>query len=212
MVPQSERFQDHFANGTTRPACQRATALQAPGAAAPVIQLRSGKVSARAILAWYSGTCVVLWRRRQGRHQPAGDSALATDLALPATKSDPAVCGRFDARELHPDPVDASPDDLRRAPNSGERVLNIEGSRQPALPAKRELGSASRYIADTTRQRAALRHEHLCGSIDGASGVSPSVHFSSACAKVLNKAFTATLWLELWRLSRRPFLDPLDFC
>ena len=100
----------------------------------------------------------------------AGHSALATDLALPATKSNAAVCGRFDASELHPDPVDASPDDLRRAPNSGERVLNIEGARQPALPAKRELRSASRYIADTTRQRTALRHENLCGSIDGASG------------------------------------------
>jgi len=75
---------------------------------------------------------------------------------LPATKSNAAVCGRFDASELHPDPVDASPDDLRRPPNSGEGVLNIEGAR--ALPAKRQLGSASRYIADTTRQKAAIRH------------------------------------------------------
>jgi hypothetical protein len=62
---------------------------------------------------------------------------------LPATKSNAAVCGRFDANKLHPDPVDASPDDLRRAPNAGERILKIEGARQPALPAKRELSSAS---------------------------------------------------------------------
>jgi hypothetical protein len=109
---------------------------------------------------------------------------------LPATKSNATVCGRFDASELHPDPVDASPDDLRRAPNSGEGVLNIEGARQPALPAKRQLSSASRHIADTTRQRTTLRHEHLGGSINGASVVSPSVHFTLACAKVLNKPFT----------------------
>ena len=117
-------------------------------------------------------------------------TARRTDLALPATKSNAVVYGRFDASELHPDPVDASPNDLRRAPNSGEGVLKIEGARQPALPAKRQLCAASRYVADATRQRTALRHEHLCGSIDGAALVSSSLHFALACAKVLNKPFT----------------------
>jgi hypothetical protein len=143
--------------------------------------------------------------------QRCADGTRIYGLAPPTTKSS-AVLLRLEASELHSNPVDASPDNLCCATNSDERVLKIEAARQPALPAKRELRSASRYIADTTRQRAALRHEHLCGSIDGASGVSPSVHFSFVCAKVLNKAFNPALWRESWRSSRRPFLDPLDFC
>ena len=65
-------------------------------------------------------------------------------LASPTTKSGLLrSCGSC-ASEPHTNPVDASPDYLCCAPNSGERVLKIEAARQPALPAKRQLRSTPR--------------------------------------------------------------------
>jgi hypothetical protein len=101
---------------------------------------------------------------------------LDTGIMEPATKFNAAVRDRFDASEPHPNPVDAAPDYLCCAPNSGERVLKVEAARQPALPSKRQLRSASGYVANTTWQRTALRNEHLCGAVDVAARVSPSLH------------------------------------
>jgi hypothetical protein len=106
-------------------------------------------------------------------------------LTPPAAKARLLRLGRFRASEPHPKPAEPSPDNPRRAPNSREGVLQIEGVWEPALPTNAKLGSAPRHIVDAARQCTATGHKELCGAIDGAAGVSPSLHRESNCTKAL---------------------------
>ncbi len=84
-------------------------------------------------------------------------------------------CGPH-ASEPHPNPADASPDNLYCASNSREGVLQIEAARQPALPAYAELRAAPRHITDAARQSIAIGNNDLRRAVQGAPGVASPLH------------------------------------
>ena len=92
------------------------------------------------------------------------------------TKSRALMSRGIDASEPHPKRADPSPDNPRRASNSCEGVLQIEAVGERARPANAKLRSAPGHIADPARERTAIQHMKLCGAVDDAARVSPSLH------------------------------------